>query len=444
MRQFPFIFRILEAVEIQLPKKLDVDALSLILKVSRWHLQHEFKRFTGISVGRYYRLRLLTLAIEAIAHSDHRIIDIALDFGFESQEAFYRAVKQAFNVSPKHFKRDPTLAKLVGIPKIDSTYLQFFQAMLASPPKEEMFESQELVGVQQNFSSVFFNSQTLSTKVTQLWDSFNEATYEWRHEGRQYYVLEYRNNCSGRSGQFQMLAVCDGDEEPSNEPLANIELTARTMWRFSLPNSMYISALFIYLHHVYCYQHKLTLNRLPYVWKLEPSGSLQFRVELKPTLELIDLPSSIHHLGKDLTLKPEQSGCLDIDTIPGNLVQKSQRLAYILEKYSDCLSAVNTGQVQLLIGRADSDGYTTSHDYQVSRFIEEKSDRAVKVEAGKYLKCVLIGTLANIGESLDSLYYSHLTESRYVLVQGFEWITCAEERSNHEWYIELLIPVAKR
>ena len=444
MRQFPFIFRILEAVEIQLPKKLDVDALSFMLKVSRWHLQHEFKRFTGISVGRYYRLRLLTLAIEAIAHSDHRIIDIALDFGFESQEAFYRAVKQAFNVSPKHFKRDPTLAKLVGLPEIDANYLQFFQAMLASPPKEEMFESQQFVGVQQNFSSVFFNPQTLSTKVAQLWDSFNEATHEWRHEGRQYYVLEYRNNCSGRSGQFQMLAVCDGDEEPSNQPLASIELTARTMWRFSLPSGMYISALFIYLHHVYCYQHKLTLNRLPYVWQLDKTGSLQFLVELKPTLKLTEFPASIVHLDKDVTLKPEQSGYVESHTIPGNLVQKSQRLAYILEKYSDCLSAVNTGQVQLLIGRADSDGYTTSHDYQVSRFIEEKSDRAVNVAAGKYLKCILIGTLANIGESLDSLYYSHLMESRYVLVQGFEWITCAEERSNHEWYIELLIPVAKR
>ncbi|WP_394252366.1 helix-turn-helix transcriptional regulator [Vibrio profundi] len=443
MRQFSFIFRIVEAIEIQLPRKLDIKALSAILNVSRWHLQHEFKRFTGMSVGRYYRLRLLTLAISEVANSNQRILDIALDFGFESQEAFYRVVRQTFEVSPKNFRRNRALAKFIGIPPIDIFYLEFFQRVEKDAPMEVIFSSCELMGVYRNFSSVFFEPQDVSTGVKELWDNFSQTTCHWPHENRQYFTLEYRNNCSGRSGQFQMLATCDGEEETTVYPLAKIHISERKMWKFTLPNEQFIPALFVFLHRVFCPQNKLVLCRLPFIWQLGEQGQLQFWVELKPSQALNVLPPSVQYLDESVMLKPRLFGELSAQAIPEHLVQKSQRLEYVLDRYQALLPIINAGKQHLLIGRTTEHDYTPQHDFQVNLFTEGGA-RSMCLEEGKYLKCGLIGSLREIGEDLDSVYFSHLSESRYFLRQGFEWITCAEKRSGEEWYIELLIPVAKR
>jgi len=445
MRQFSFIYRIVEAIETQLPRKLDISALSAILNVSRWHLQHEFKRFTGMSVGRYYRLRLLTQAIGDVASSDKRIIDIALDFGFESQEAFYRAVKQSFEVSPKNFRRTPALAKMIGIPPINVHYLEFFQIVEQEPPTEVFFPARDLMGVSRNFASVFFDQKEVSDGVALLWERFSHETCHWLHENRQYFTLEYRNNCSGRSGQFQMLATCDGTEQATAHPLAKVSISKRKMWQFTLPNEEFIPALFVYFNQVFCQQHKLTLRRLPFIWQLDEQGKLRFWVELKQAEARLALPSSVKFLDESMTLKPRLVGVLNMQTIPSHLVQKGQRLDYVLDRYQDLLPVINAGKQHLLIGRPSDYDYTPQHDFQVNLFAEgEGGARSIGIEEGKYLKCALSGGLQKIGEDLDSVYFSYLNESRYFLRQGFEWITYAEQRANDEWYIELLIPVAKR
>lgn len=441
MRQFCFILRIVEAVEIRLPCKLEINALAETLNVSRWHLQHEFKRYTGIPLGRYYRLRLLTLAMKALACSERNVLDIALDYGFESQEALYRAVRQNFLISPKHFKRNPTLAKYFGVPPIDISYLTFFQRMQSCPPEEVIFPADTFYGVVSDFSSVFFDEKETGDKVEQMWQTFVEATADWQHEARDYYALEYRNNCSVRSGQFQMLAVCNGEKEESSYPIARIELPQRKMWRFQLSHNPPLKALFVYLNQVFCIPRKLTLKRLPYIWQMDSEGELVFWVELRSFSGPATLPSSIQLLTR--VEGQSFSGRLEGVEIPQTCVEKCQRLAFVLNHFRASLPKLNSGAEKWLIGRPMSSDYAPNHDYRVSRITPVGGSTNV-VESGMILKCVLQGSLAKIGEDLDSLYFSHLHEVGYVLRQGFEWITRADELPGQEWCIELLIPVSKR
>ncbi|WP_159657224.1 helix-turn-helix domain-containing protein [Vibrio atypicus] len=443
MRQFSFIYRIVETVETRLPCKLNINAIATTLNVSRWHLQHEFKRYTGIPLGRYYRLRLLTLAIDALASSERNVLDIALEHGFESQEALYRAVRQNFLVSPKHFKRNPTLAKFFGVPPIDSIYLSFFQRMQSCPPEEVTFPADTFFGVVSNFSSVFFDEKETGFKVEQMWQTFAEATSGWQHQDRRYYALEYRNNCSVSSGQFQMLAVCNGEQEGSLQPLARIELSQRKMWRFNLSHNPPLKALFVYLNQVFCIPRKLTLKRLPYIWQLDENGNLLFWVELRPFSKASSLPDSIQHLSRSPLSNQTLSGRIETVEIPAVCVEKSQRLAFVLNHFKIALPAVNAGAEQLMIGRLQSSDYSPDHDYQVSRFTIE-SGGSTHIKSGMVLKCVLQGCLSQIGEDLDSLYYSYLHEVGFVVRKGLEWIVCAEEQPGQVWYIELLIPVIKR
>ncbi len=71
------------------------------MRLSRSNLQHQFKNKTGLTISQYQSRRLLSLAAGEIANTDRRILDIALDYGFESQEAFARAFKRFAWVAPK-------------------------------------------------------------------------------------------------------------------------------------------------------------------------------------------------------------------------------------------------------------------------------------------------------------------------------------------------------
>lgn len=72
---------------------------------SYYHMTRLFSSALGESVGHYINRRRLTNAAEALIHSDRRIIDIAIDSGFGSAEAFSRAFKSVFGSSPLEYRK---------------------------------------------------------------------------------------------------------------------------------------------------------------------------------------------------------------------------------------------------------------------------------------------------------------------------------------------------
>ena len=73
--------------------------MALASNFSKFHF-HLFQRTINLSVGDYIRMRRLALASVKLIHSDERIIDIAFDVHFNSQEAFSRSFKKMYGLSP--------------------------------------------------------------------------------------------------------------------------------------------------------------------------------------------------------------------------------------------------------------------------------------------------------------------------------------------------------
>lgn len=69
----------------------------------RW-LYKLFQDVTGISVAQYIRRRKLTLAALLLRHTSLRITDISLMYEFSSPQAFSRAFRQQFKVSPVQYR----------------------------------------------------------------------------------------------------------------------------------------------------------------------------------------------------------------------------------------------------------------------------------------------------------------------------------------------------
>ncbi len=72
--------------------------------LSPWHFHRVFEAVLGLTVTEYIRERKLTTAAYALVESDARIIDIALQSGYESQEAFSRAFKRRFGTAPGAYR----------------------------------------------------------------------------------------------------------------------------------------------------------------------------------------------------------------------------------------------------------------------------------------------------------------------------------------------------
>jgi AraC family transcriptional regulator len=81
--------------------------------VSRFHLAHAFASATGVPIMQYVRGRRLSLAARALLAGDDGILSVALDAGYGSHEAFSRAFKTQFGVTPEGFRRDPASVRMV-------------------------------------------------------------------------------------------------------------------------------------------------------------------------------------------------------------------------------------------------------------------------------------------------------------------------------------------
>lgn len=97
--------RAIEYIENHLNENIGLSDVSRETGYSYYHMTRLFSSVLGESVGRYINRRRLYNASKKLIHSDQRVIDIALDCGFESPEAFSRAFKAAFGSSPIDYRR---------------------------------------------------------------------------------------------------------------------------------------------------------------------------------------------------------------------------------------------------------------------------------------------------------------------------------------------------
>ena len=70
---------------------------------SDFHMTKQFRAITGLSLREYLRARRLAFALVEVRDTRRRLLDIALDYGFSSHEAFTRAFKAEYGISPRAF-----------------------------------------------------------------------------------------------------------------------------------------------------------------------------------------------------------------------------------------------------------------------------------------------------------------------------------------------------
>ncbi|ASA26005.1 helix-turn-helix transcriptional regulator [Paenibacillus donghaensis] len=81
--------------------------LSRKLGYSEFHTTRKFKEISGMQFRDYLRHRKLAFVLKEVRDSEKSILDIAFDYGFSSHEAFTRAFKGTYGVTPSEYRKKP-------------------------------------------------------------------------------------------------------------------------------------------------------------------------------------------------------------------------------------------------------------------------------------------------------------------------------------------------
>jgi len=90
---------------------------------SEYHLSRKFREISGMQFKDYLRFRRLAFALKELRDTDRSILSIALDHGFSSHEAFTRAFRMAYGITPAAYRKNPVPVALRTILRPFDCYL---------------------------------------------------------------------------------------------------------------------------------------------------------------------------------------------------------------------------------------------------------------------------------------------------------------------------------
>lgn len=86
---------------------LTLRCLSRRLGYSEFYTARKFREISGMQLRDYLRHRKLAFALKEVRDSDKSLLHIAFDYGFSSHEAFTRAFKAAYGITPSEYRKNP-------------------------------------------------------------------------------------------------------------------------------------------------------------------------------------------------------------------------------------------------------------------------------------------------------------------------------------------------
>jgi AraC family transcriptional regulator len=215
-------------IESHLAESFTLDEIADIAGVSRFHLVRAFAAATGLPVMRYARARRLTEAARVLAKGAPDILNVALEADYGSHEAFTRAFRDHFGMTPEAVRTATSLDKLKLQEPImmDSTALNYIH-----PPRFETGKPLLIAGIGERYTC------ESSAAIPGQWQRFHQSVA----------------HIPQRVGQLAYGVCCNGDDSGNFDYIAGVEVSdlsdlSREFSRVRIPEQKY--AVFTHSEHI--------------------------------------------------------------------------------------------------------------------------------------------------------------------------------------------------
>ena len=162
----------IDFIEENLNYSLGPTEIAIKAAMSRWHFQRSFKAITGETLKTYIRGRRLSNSLDKLLKTDNKIIDIAIEAGFESQESFSRAFKKAFSLTPGEFRSLGDHHLFLRKIQIDENYLKHINQNLSMTPEIISEDARTFIGCKVRFYGADSDKNNFAEKIPALWQEF--------------------------------------------------------------------------------------------------------------------------------------------------------------------------------------------------------------------------------------------------------------------------------
>ena len=218
-------------------KNLDADIsaanVAKVAGISQWHFQRIFKALTNETLKTYIRSRRFANALEKLLLTNNRILEISLEAGFESQESFTRAFKQAFNMTPNQYRKSGENNLFLKKVQFDTEYLKHINQNISLEPEIYTQKKLLLVGLNTRFYSVDSEKNNIAEKLPPLWQAFLSRKNEIAHiiPNTGYGVVQQTKEHTDQLDYYAAFEV----ETISNIPegMVNIQIPESTYAKFT-------------------------------------------------------------------------------------------------------------------------------------------------------------------------------------------------------------------
>jgi AraC family transcriptional regulator len=220
--------RALWFIESHLADALTLDEIAGVAGVSRFHMVRSFAAATGLSVMRYVRARRLSEAARSLAAGAPDILNVALDADYGSHEAFTRAFRDRFGVTPEAVRN---LACIDHIKIQEPIQMDSTRTDNLPPPRFEIGKAMLVAGLGERYN------HENGAGIPNQWQRFHQAVANIPH----------------RKGEAAYGVCCNGDDAGNFDYIAGVEVSdfsdlPREFSRVRIPEQRY--AVFAHKDHI--------------------------------------------------------------------------------------------------------------------------------------------------------------------------------------------------
>ncbi len=112
-----------KCIEKRSDETLTLSCLTQKLGYSEFYISRKFREISGMNFRDYLRHRKLAFALKEVRDTSRGLLEIALDYGFSSHEAFSRSFKEAYGLTPSEYRSHPVPVVLRTVIKPFDCYL---------------------------------------------------------------------------------------------------------------------------------------------------------------------------------------------------------------------------------------------------------------------------------------------------------------------------------